>query len=136
MCAAPPNASGKIRGNNGGKKRIRAALGEPDTKREVLRDAVERHRRHEGKTDRLRAGIASDQKIDCDERRGADDKRSGRAGKAGLSMRWLEQLERDGHDQRTRREREHSGRQLLRRRPEAAERRADHERSAGDGGVE
>ena len=107
ILAAPPNASGEVRDDDRGEERVRGALGEPDAQREVLRDAVERHRRDEGQTGRFGAGKSLDQKIGGDEGRSADEQRSGRASEAGLAVRRLEQLERDGDDQRARGEGEH-----------------------------
>ena len=50
----------------------------------------------------LRAGVALEQEIDCDERRGADEQRSRRAREPSFAVRRLEQLERDGSDHRAR----------------------------------
>ena len=65
-----------------------------------------------------------------------DEQRSGRAREAGLAVRRLEQLERDGDDQGAGRKRKHARGEPLRRGPEAAERRPDEERSPGRSGVE
>lgn len=126
----------EVRGDDRGEERVRAALGEPDTQSEVLRDAVERDRRDEGETDGGRARMPLEQEIHRNECRGADQESSGRASKPRLLVRRLEQLERHRNDQRARREREQSSRQLPRRRPEAAERSAQEERSRGCSDVE
>jgi hypothetical protein len=80
--------------------------------------------------------VLLEQKIDRDECGGADEQRGRRASEAGVPVRRLEQLERDGDDERARGEREHPGGQLRRRRPEAAERSSDDERSPADDGIE
>ena len=59
--------------------------------------------------------MALEQKIDGDERGSADEQRSGRASEAGLAVRRLEQLERDGDDERARGEGEHACGEPLRR---------------------
>jgi hypothetical protein len=135
MRAVPPNASGRfeavsrrgVRTNRSRRARHRGR-GSPD--------AVERRRRDERQPGGAGAGVSPEQKIDCDEHRSAHEERTGRAGRAGLSVRRLEQLERDCNDQRARGEREHPGRQPRRRCPEATEGSADDERSARHDGIE
>jgi hypothetical protein len=134
--AAPPKRLGQVRDDDRGEERVRGALGEPHAQGEVLRDPVERRRRDEGQTGRFGAGKSLDQKIGGDEGRSADEQRGGRTREAGLAVRRLEQLERDGDDQRARREREHPRGEPLRRGPEAAERRPDEQRSPSRSGVE
>jgi hypothetical protein len=84
-----------------------AAFDEADAEGEVLRDAVERHRRDESEPGRLAPRVALQEKVGADEDARSDDEHAGGPREAQLVVCWNEQLEDDGDDERTGSEGEH-----------------------------